>query len=158
MQENTNDTASRVNAIIERVGRSPEKLVPVLEAAQDEFHYLPEDVMMLVAEGLGVSPAKVYGVATFYAYFSLERKGKHVIRCCDGTACHVKGSMGVMKAIRDELGLKDGEKTTKDGKFSIETVYCLGACGLAPVVFVGDKVHGQSTPKTAVEFIKSIDD
>ncbi len=152
------DTASRVNAIIERIGRKPSMLVPVLQAAQEEFKYLPQDVMALIAEGLGVPASKVYGVATFYAHFTLEPKGKYVVRCCDGTACHVKGSMGVMAAVREHLGLKEGEKTTKDGMFSFETVSCLGACGLAPVMVIGDTVHGQSTPANAVEFVKSVAD
>lgn len=154
MQDNTNDTASRVNAIIERIGRKPEMLVPVLQAAQEEFKYLPEDVMTLIAEGLGVSAAKVYGVATFYAHFTLEPKGKHVIRCCDGTACHVKGSMAIMDAIRNHLNLAEGQKTTKDGMFSFEIVSCLGACGLAPVMVLDEKVHGQSNDKVALDAIK----
>ena len=154
MQDNTNETASRVNAIIERIGRRPDMLVPVLQAAQEEFKYLPEDVMTYIAEGLGVSPAKVYGVATFYAHFTLEPKGKHVIRCCDGTACHVKGSMAIMDAIRNHLGLAAGQKTTKDGMFSFEVVSCLGACGLAPVMVLDDKVHGQSNDKAALDVIK----
>ena len=157
MQDNSvNDTASRVNAIIERIGRTPSMLVPVLHAAQEEFKYLPQDVMTLIGEGLGVPASKVYGVATFYAHFTLEPKGKFVIRVCDGTACHVKGSANVMKAICEHLGLKDGQKTTNDGLFSFETVSCLGACGLAPVLVIGDHVQGQNTPKTAVEFVQSI--
>ncbi len=156
MQDNSvNDTASRVNAIIERIGRKPSMLVPVLQAAQEDFKYLPQDVMALIAEGLGVPASKVYGVATFYAHFTLEPKGKYVIRVCDGTACHVKGSDSVMTAIREHLGLKDGEKTTKDGLFSFETVSCLGACGLAPVMVIGDAVQGQNTPKKAIEFVKA---
>ncbi len=154
MQDNTNDTASRVNAIIERIGRKPEMLVPVLQAAQEEFKYLPENVMTLIAEGLGVSAAKVYGVATFYAHFTLEPKGKHVIRCCDGTACHVKGSMAIMDAIRNHLNLAEGQKTTKDGMFSFEIVSCLGACGLAPVMVLDEKVHGQANDKVALDAIK----
>lgn len=156
MQDNTNDTASRVNAIIERIGRKPNLLVPVLQAAQAEFKYLPEDVMALIAEGLGVSPAKVYGVATFYANFALEPSGKHLIRCCDGTACHVKGSMEIMNAIRSKLGLGDKEKTSKDGMFSFEVVSCLGACGLAPVMVMDEEVHGQSNAKKANEVIDEV--
>lgn len=154
MQENiNNETASRVNAIIERIGRSPSKLVPVLQAAQDEFKYLPQDVMALIAEGLGVPAAKVYGVATFYAHFTLEPKGKYVVRCCDGTACHVKGSMEIMEGISKHLGLTDSKKTTADGLFTLEIVSCLGACGLAPVLVVDEKVHGQANAKKAVELI-----
>ena len=153
MQENM-DTAARVNDIIERIGRNPSMLVPVLQAAQEEFKYLPEDVMKLIADGLGVSAAKVYGVATFYAHFTLEPKGKHVIRCCDGTACHVKGSMAIMDAVRNHLNLAEGQKTTKDGMFSLEIVSCLGACGLAPVMVLDEKVHGQANDKVALDVIK----
>lgn len=153
--QDTKDTASRVNAIIERIGRTPDMLVPVLQAAQEEFKYLPEDVMMCIAQGLDVSPAKVYGVATFYAHFTLEPKGRHIIRCCDGTACHVKGSMAIMDAIRNHLGLKPTQKSTADGNFSLEIVSCLGACGLAPVVVLDEKVHGQCNSKDAVEIIKT---
>ena len=99
MQDNLNDKASRVDAIIERIGRQPDMLVPVLQAAQEEFKYLSKDVMALIAKGLNVPAAKVYGVATFYAHFTLEPKGKHIIRCCDGTACHVKGSTAIMDAL-----------------------------------------------------------
>jgi len=155
MQEKSvNDTASRVDAIIERIGRQPCMLVPVLQAAQEEFKYLPREVMTLVADGLGVPPSRVYGVATFYAHFALEPKGKYVIRCCDGTACHVKGSMAIMDGIRAFLNLGPKEKTTKDGMYSFESVSCLGACGLAPVLLMGDKVHGQASPQSAVQFIK----
>ncbi len=160
MQDNSvnNETASRVDAIIERIGRRPDMLVPVLQAAQEEFKYLPQDVMMCIAQGLNIPPAKVYGVATFYAHFTLEPKGRHIIRCCDGTACHVKGSMAIMDAIRSHLNLKEGQKTTADGNFSLEIVSCLGACGLAPVMVLDEKVHGQSNSKDALEIIKSCEE
>ena len=151
-----NDTASRVNAIIERIGRKPSMLVPVLQAAQEEFKYLPHDVMALIAEGLGVSAAKVYGVATFYAHFTLEPKGKHVIRCCDGTACHVRGSIPILERLRQELGLTDGKKTTDDLNFTVETVSCLGACGLAPAMTVNGTVYGAMTPDKASELLKEL--
>ena len=160
MQDNSvnNETASRVDAIIERIGRRPDMLVPVLQAAQEEFKYLPQDVMMCIAQGLNIPPAKVYGVATFYAHFTLEPKGRHIIRCCDGTACHVKGSMAIMDAIRSHLNLKEGQKTMADGNFSLEIVSCLGACGLAPVMVLDEKVHGQSNSKDALEIIKSCEE
>ena len=93
----------------------------------------------------GLSPATVFGVATFYAQFSLEPKGKYEIKCCDGTACHVRGSMPVINAIKSRLDLKNGKYTTEDGLFSVETVSCLGACGLAPVVVINEKVYPQMT-------------
>ena len=93
----------------------------------------------------GLSPATVYGVATFYAQFSLEPKGKYEIKVCDGTACHVRGSMPVLNALKSRLNVKDGQLTTDDGLFSLETVSCLGACGLAPVVVINEKVYPQMT-------------
>ncbi|MCL2326240.1 MAG: NAD(P)H-dependent oxidoreductase subunit E [Proteobacteria bacterium] len=158
MQEKSvNDTASRVDAIIERIGRQPCMLVPVLQAAQEEFKYLPREVMTLVADGLGVPPARVYGVATFYAHFALEPKGKYVIRCCDGTACHVKGSLAIIDGVRAFLNLVDPkEKTTSDGMYTFESVSCLGACGLAPVLLIADKVHGQATAQSTIQFIKDM--
>ena len=114
------------------------------------------DVMALIAKGLNVPAAKVYGVATFYAHFTLEPKGKHIIRCCDGTACHVKGSTAIMDALRADLGLTENQRTTKDGNFTLEIVSCLGACGLAPVVVLDEHVHGQCNSKEAVEIIKAV--
>lgn len=156
MQDNTNDKSSRVGAIIERIGRTPDMLVPVLQAAQEEFKYLSKDVMALIAKGLNVPASKVYGVATFYAHFTLEPKGRHIIRCCDGTACHVKGSTAIMDALRSNLGLSEAQRTTKDGKFTLEIVSCLGACGLAPVVVVDEHVHGQCNSKEAIEIVKAV--
>ena len=107
---------------------------------------LPEDAMIYIGTKMeGLSPATVFGVATFYAQFSLEPKGKYEIKVCDGTACHVRGSMPVLNAIKARLDLKDGQLTTDDGLFSLETVSCLGACGLAPVVVINGKVYPQMT-------------
>ena len=121
-------------------------LIAMLQKVQEVFRYLPEEAMTYIGEHVdGLSPATVYGVATFYAQFSLEPKGKYEIRVCDGTACHVRGSMPVLNAIRARLDLKDGKFTTDDGLFSLETVSCLGACGLAPVCMINDKVYPQMT-------------
>jgi NADH-quinone oxidoreductase subunit E len=136
--------------------RDPAKLIPILQAVQDEYRYLPEEVLVYVATSLGLPPARVYGVATFYAHFALEPKGTHVVRLCDGTACHVKGSIPILDAIRVRLGLSETKKTTPDMLFTVETVSCLGACGLAPVVVVDDQVHGQMTPEKAVELVEAI--
>lgn len=157
MQETSvNETESRLDVIIEQIGREPSMLVPVLQAAQDEFKYLSRELMQLISDKLDVPPAKVYGVATFYAHFSLEPKGKHVIRVCDGTACHVKGSGGIVSAAQTFLSLKDGVKTTPDGLFTLEVVSCLGACGLAPVLLVGDKPHGQATIASTKALVNAI--
>ena len=121
-------------------------LIAMLQKVQEVYRYLPEDAMTYIGEHIeGLSPATVYGVATFYAQFSLEPKGKYEIRVCDGTACHVRGSMPVLNAIRNKLKLKEGQTTCENGLFSLEIVSCLGACGLAPVCVINDKVYPQMT-------------
>lgn len=145
-----------VCGILDRYGRQPAKLIPILQAVQDEYRYLPEEVLNYVATALDVPPARVYGVATFYTYFALEPKGRHVIRLCDGTACHVKDSIPILDALRARLGVTAERKTTPDMLFTLETVACLGACGLAPVVMIDDVVHSRMTPEAAVKLIEDI--
>jgi NADH-quinone oxidoreductase subunit E len=139
----------KINGIIEKNGKSQSALIPILQAVQSEYRYLPEEILTYIATALGIPAATVFGVATFYAQFSLEPKGKYIVRACDGTACHVRGSMPVYEAIRKKVGLKDGKFTTQDLRFTVETVACLGACGLAPVLMVNDKVYGQMTAEAA---------
>jgi NADH-quinone oxidoreductase subunit E len=139
----------KINGIIEKNGKSQSALVPILQAVQSEYRFLPEEILTYIATVLGIPAATVFGVATFYAQFSLEPKGKYIIRMCDGTACHVRQSMPVYDAIRAKVGLVDGKFTTSDLRFTVETVACLGACGLAPVLMVNDKVYGQMTPEAA---------
>jgi NADH-quinone oxidoreductase subunit E len=147
---------AKVCEILDRHGRQPSRLIPILQAVQEQYHYLPEEVLAYVATSLGVPPSKVYGVATFYAHFALEPKGRHVIRLCDGTACHVKNSLPIYDAIRKALSLSGKRKTTEDMAFTVETVACLGACGLAPVMLTDEEVHGQVTPESAVALIETI--
>jgi NADH-quinone oxidoreductase subunit E len=142
--------------ILERFERDSSRLIPILQAVQEEYRYLPEEILAYIAVSLDLSPAKVYGVATFYGHFSLEAKGKYVIRVCDGTACHVKGSTALADALRKELGLEGKKKTTSDLLFTLETVSCLGACGLAPVMVINEEVHGLIEPKAAVGLVKAI--
>jgi NADH-quinone oxidoreductase subunit E len=123
---------------------------------QAEYAYLPEEIMTFISVALGISPSAVYGVATFYAHFTLEPKGRHVIKVCDGTACHVKKSEDILHAIQKQLGLSAGRKTTEDKLFTLETVACLGACGLAPAVVIDEKVYGLMTPEKTVELIERI--
>lgn len=132
------------------------KLIPILQKVQDEYKYLPEDIMRFIANKLEISPAKVFGVATFFAHFAITPKGKHIIKVCNGTACHVKGSSFVINTVRDILKLKDGQDTTDDMMFTLECVSCLGACGLAPVMVLDDVVHGQITPAKAAELIDAV--
>lgn len=139
------DTA-KLDEIIASYGAKKANLIAILQKVQEVFRYLPEDAMTYIGTKIeGLSPATVFGVATFYAQFSLEPKGKYVIKVCDGTACHVRGSMPVLNAINARLNVKDGQLTTDDGLFTVETVSCLGACGLAPVVVINDKVYPQMT-------------
>ncbi|NLG17777.1 MAG: NADH-quinone oxidoreductase subunit NuoE [Fibrobacter sp.] len=145
-----------VCAILKKYNHNPENLIPILQEIQEQYRYLPAEVMTFVANALDVNPARVYGVATFYAHFALEPKGKYVIRICDGTACHVKGSMEIYNALKRRLGIKGDSTTTPDMLFTLETVSCLGACGLAPAMVINDDVHGQMNGERAVALIDSI--
>jgi NADH-quinone oxidoreductase subunit E len=147
---------SRACEILDRYERSPNKLIPILQDMQAEYKYLPEEIMTFISVALGISPSTVYGVATFYSHFTLTPKGKHVIKVCDGTACHVKKSEGILAALEKSLGLNKEHKTTADMLFTLETVACLGACGLAPVVVIDDKVHGLMTPEAVLALLESI--
>jgi len=146
----------KVCAILDRYERKPSHLIPILQAVQAEYRYLTEEMMTYVATSLGLPPARVYGVATFYSHFALEPKGKHVIRLCDGTACHVKGSNPILEALWKKLGLSEHKKTTPDMLFTVETVSCLGACGLAPVVVINEEIFGQVTPEKACQLVDDI--
>lgn len=134
-----------IQHIISTYGTAPSDLIPILQHIQHECRYLSEEALHAVADALHMPVATVYGVATFYAQFSLTPKGKWVVRLCDGTACHVRGSKSIFEAIRKKLNLLQGETSTDDGLFTVEVLSCVGACGLAPVVSIGDKMHGQLT-------------
>ena len=139
-------STAKLDEIIQSFGGKKSNLIAILQKLQEVYRYLPEDAMIYIGEKIeGLSPATVFGVATFYAQFSLEPKGKYEIKVCDGTACHVRGSMPVLNAIRAKLNMKDKQLTSENGLFSLETVSCLGACGLAPVVVINDKVYPQMT-------------
>ena len=148
----------KVNDVLERNGCDVTNLITILQQIQVEYRYLPQDILTYIATALGRSPSEIYGVATFYSQFSLEPKGKYEIRLCDGTACHVRRSIPVLQAIREKLKLAPGETTTKNLRFSVETVSCLGACGLAPVVVINDTVYPQMTPESIIKVINHIDD
>ena len=121
------------------------ELIRVLHRAQGLFGYLPREVQVFVAKELGVPVSKVYGVVSFYSYFTMKPKGKYEISVCMGTACYVRGAENVLEELRKKLSIEPGE-TTPDGKFSLRSLRCVGACGLAPVMLVGDKVYGRVTP------------
>ena len=142
---------AKVDEILESYEYKKSNLIAILQKIQEIYRYLPLDAMTYVGTKIeGLSPATVYGVATFYAQFSLDPKGKYEIKLCDGTACHVRGSMPVLDAVRGKLGLTPEKSTTDDGMFSLETVSCLGACGLAPVVVI----NGDVNPKMTADAVK----
>ncbi len=137
---------------IERHKGEPGALMPVLQEAQNIFGYVPMDVQEIIADGLGTTLAEVYGVATFYAQFSLEPKGQYVVGVCLGTACYVKGSQKVLDKLSEVLRIPVG-KTTEDGRITLNATRCLGACGLAPVMMVNDEVYGRLTPDQVPDII-----
>jgi len=132
------------------------ELINIIQEIQKEYRYLPEDILEYIADNLDISHAKIYGVATFYENFSLEPKGKNIIKICDGTACHVRKSIPILNAIRKELSLTDKKRTTDDFLFTVETVSCLGACGLAPVITINEQVYPKMTPESVIELINNI--
>jgi NADH-quinone oxidoreductase subunit E len=146
----------RANEIIEAYDCDPSNLIAIMQEVQTEYKYLSEEVLTLIAEKLHISVAKVYSVATFYENFSLEAKGKHIVKVCAGTACHVRRSGPIYDAIHDYLGLTGKKKTSDDGLFTLETVACLGACGLAPVMTVDGQVHAKMTPDGALALLEDI--
>lgn len=134
----------------------PTAIIAILQDVQEHYRYLPREVFPYIANQLNTSEAKIYSVATFYENFSLEPKGKYVIKCCDGTACHVRKSIPILEYLRKELGLSETKTTSDDLMFTVETVSCLGACGLAPVLTVNDVVHPSMTPEKAEALLKEL--
>lgn len=145
-----------VDGIIDELGAVPSSIIAILQSVQEHYRYLPKEIFQYMAEKLGVSEARIYSVATFYENFSLEPKGKFVIKVCDGTACHVRKSIPILDRLRSELGLSASKSTTDDLGFTVETVSCLGACGLAPVITVNDKVYPAMTPDKATELLEKL--
>ena len=141
----------KTDEIIEHYGRKAASLIPIMQDIQAEYRYLPGELLTYVAEQIGVKEAKAYSVATCYENFSFEPKGKYIIKVCDGTACHVRKSMPVKEAMLKELGLSHKKHTTDDMMFTVETVSCLGACGLAPTLTVKDEVQPKMTPASRRE-------
>lgn len=142
-----------VEKILAGYGRSREVLIPILQDVQDAVSYLSPEAIEQIATHLGLSENDVYGVATFYAQFRFHPPGRHHVKVCQGTACHVRGSGLILEAVTRRLGITDGE-TTEDGEFSLERVACFGSCALAPVVVVDDKVYGRMTTKRTQKLIE----
>lgn len=146
----------RLGDYIDGLEQSEGELINILREAQEIFGYLPQDVQLFIARKLGIPAAKVFGVATFYSFFSMEPRGKHVISVCMGTACFVKGADKVLDELRSRLQIVNGN-TSEDGMYTVDTVRCIGACGLAPVVLVDGKVHGRVRAEDVPEILKNID-
>ena len=144
---------SLMSPIFDKYQKQKGALIPILQNAQDVYGYLPPEVLRLIADRLGVALSKVYGVATFYSQFYLERRGRHVLHQCDGTACHVKGAPGLISAVGQEFGVGPGE-TTEDGELTLEVVYCLGSCALAPVSVLDGKVMGRVREDKLIRTLK----
>ena len=146
----------KADEIIAHYGRKASSLIPIMQDIQEEYRYLPGELLTYVAAEIGISEAKAYSVATFYENFSFEAKGKYIIKVCDGTACHVKGSTPILDALRTKLNIKPGQDSSDDMLFTVDTVSCLGACGLAPVMVVNDEVHGQVRPAYVDKIIDAV--
>ncbi len=142
----------KIEEIVERYHGLSNYIIPALKDAQETYGYLPPEVQAKLAEGMNVTPSYVYGVVTFYSYFTIFPRGRHTIRLCLGTACYVKGSREVLEIMTRELGLNVGE-TSADGRFTLEAVRCLGACGLAPVMLIGEDTHGKIEPKDTLKIL-----
>ncbi len=145
----------QVEAICDKYGNQPGELINVLHEAQSLHGYLPEEMQRIIARKLHIPVSKVYGVVTFYSFFTMTPKGKHPISVCLGTACYVRGSEGLLEEIKRVLNIEVGE-TTPDGKFSLDCLRCVGACGLAPVVTIGDKVYGRLQPKDIKKILDEV--
>jgi NADH-quinone oxidoreductase subunit E len=148
-------SVNEIHEIVDREAQGDGSLIAALEEIQRRFRYLPPEALMMVSEGLNVPLSQTYAVATFYNAFSLEPKGKHCIQICMGTACHVRGSPQILDRLEMELGIEAGQ-TTPDGLFSLETVNCLGACALGPVVVMDGEYSGQMTGKKALKLLSRV--
>ena len=153
-EKNTDFDFSKIDEILER--HEPTAVIAILQDIQEIYRYLPPQIFPYLAKKLNTSEARIYSVATFYENFSLEPKGKYVIKVCDGTACHVRHSTPVLEALWKELGLSKKKHTTDDMLFTVETVSCLGACGLAPTLMVNEQVHPSMTPEKALALIAEL--
>ena len=155
-EEFTAQELAGVEAIIKRHKGKPGALIPVLEEIQELVGYLPKSIQSRVARGLKIPLSEVYGVVTFYSFFTMAPRGKHTVRCCLGTACYVRGGKKILETLTETLKVLPGE-TTPDRQFSLETVRCLGACGLAPVVVVDEDTHRQMKPSQITGVLGSYD-
>ncbi|MDR3279973.1 MAG: NAD(P)H-dependent oxidoreductase subunit E [Synergistaceae bacterium] len=136
----------RLDELLADLGSQRGTLIPILQKSQEIFGYLPREVLVRISEKTGSPLSRIYGVVTFYSQFHLKPRGRNIVRSCQGTACHVRGAKGILSELKKELGLEGEEATTKDLGFTLETVACIGCCGLAPVIMVNDETHGRLVP------------
>ena len=146
----------KVNAILAQFDWDQLRLIAILQAIQEEYRYLPEPVLSYLATSLKIPRARIYGIATFYAHFSLEPRGKHIVKICDGTACHVNYSQPLIDLMQEKLKISQAKPTTDDLLFTLEVVSCVGACGIAPVLLVDDRVYGQMSTEKLAEVLDNI--
>ncbi|AET66352.1 NADH:ubiquinone oxidoreductase 24 kD subunit [Desulfosporosinus orientis DSM 765] len=137
----------QLQEVIEKYKNQNGPLIPILQGAQEIYGYLPAHVLKLISKAIRIPLARIYGVVTFYAQFRLTPMGRNLINICLGTACHVRGGAKIVEALEKELKIKDGA-TTEDGRFTLEVVACIGACGLAPVISINNEVHGRLVPES----------
>ncbi len=145
-----------IDSILEKYGSDKTKIIAIMQDVQERYRYLPQDALEYIAKKVGMSESKLYGVATFYGNFSLDAKGKYVVKVCRGTACHVRKSSNVLQALYDATGTSEHKPNSDDGLFTLEIVSCLGACGLSPVVMVNDTVHAAMTPEKARALVEQL--
>ncbi|EFC92043.1 NADH dehydrogenase (ubiquinone) 24 kDa subunit [Dethiosulfovibrio peptidovorans DSM 11002] len=156
MSLNTTEVIARTSEIVSPWKSKHGGLIPILQSIQGEFGYLPTEALKTVSKDLKIPEAEIYGVATFYAQFHLNPRGRHVVRVCRGTACHVRGSQKILDMVKEITGINENE-TTKDLRFTIEPVACLGACGLAPVMMVDDQTFGRLEPSKVREILEKFE-
>ena len=145
-----------IDEILERHNNDKSMIIAIMQDVQEVYRYLPQEALEHIAAKTGMSESDLYGVATFYGNFSLDAKGKYVLKVCRGTACHVRKSADVLQALQEATGLSEKKSISDDGLFTIEIVSCLGACGLSPVVMVNDTVHATMTPEKAKDLVADL--
>jgi NADH-quinone oxidoreductase subunit E len=148
---------SRLDELLDDLGSKKGTLIPILQKAQDIFGYLPREILIRISEKTRVPLSRIYGVVTFYAQFHLQPRGRNIVRSCQGTACHVRGAKGILAEIKKQLALEGEETTTRDLRFTLETVACIGCCGLAPVIMVNDETHGRLVPDAVKGILERYD-
>lgn len=148
--------AGPLNTILDEFSAQQGAVIPILQRTQAAYGYLPEEALRRISERTGFSLAQLYGVATFYSQFYLEPRGRHIINVCDGTACHVKGAPLLVTTLEEELGIKAGE-TSADYRVTLEVVYCLGSCALAPMAVIDGQVVGRLVPEKILKLVRNLD-